>query len=194
MHTELPVDYADESIDRTLLALDRDGFAVVPGALSAADVAEFVSAAEHLAPFASDEVKEFLDAARGKAGGFTLVEMMVAFGLLLLGLGIATVAGKTVRADGRRATCVTNQASIFAAKRMAWEANESLNAVADPDGTVISYLDSNNLPFCPNNGTHKPAAGVKPTATNTLASYNIVAATEATVPTCKIAPTEHIRN
>jgi len=57
MHTELPVDYTDESIDRTLSALDRDGFVVVPGALSAANVAEFVSAAENLSPFDSDEVR-----------------------------------------------------------------------------------------------------------------------------------------
>ena len=131
---------------------------------------------------------------RRAAGGFTLVEMMVAFGLLLLGLGIATVAGKTVRADGRRATCVTNQASIFAAKRMAWEANESLNTAADPDGTVITYLDSHNLPFCPNNGTHKPASGAAATSTNTLASYDIAAATEATLPTCRIAAADHIKN
>jgi type II secretory pathway pseudopilin PulG len=130
---------------------------------------------------------------RGNAGGFTLIEMMVAFGLLLLSLSIATVAGKTVRADGRRATCVTNQASLFTAKRMAWEINESLNTVADPDGTVLAYLDSNNLPFCPNNGTHKPASGAKPTSTNTLASYDIAAATEATLPTCKIGATDHVK-
>lgn len=57
MRPQLPVDSTDESIDRHLSALDRDGFAVVPGVLSAAEVAEFVSAADNLSLSATDVVR-----------------------------------------------------------------------------------------------------------------------------------------
>lgn len=58
MHTgELPANYTSELIDGTLSALDRDGFAVVANALSAAEVAELVSAADKLSPSATDEVR-----------------------------------------------------------------------------------------------------------------------------------------
>lgn len=131
----------------------------------------------------------------GKASsrGFTIIEIAVVLGLVLLLGSLGYLAYDKVRASGRASVCATNLSTIYTAKRTAWNLLESLASDPAPDDTVISYMDQGQLTVCPDPGTHHPAAGNAVSVANLKASYAIDAANETTPPTCLINPTAHYK-
>jgi len=124
--------------------------------------------------------------------GWTLVEIGVVIGIIGLLSFMGILGYNKVRADSRRKACIANLDLLVTAKRLAWTNLGDLSTDPDPDARVIEYLDANAYPFCPDPGTHRPAAGAQASTQNILDSYNIDGANETTLPACRIN-TEHVR-
>lgn len=124
--------------------------------------------------------------------GLTLLEVMLVLALSLMLVAITSIRSEKVRRDARRSTCIAQQSVIWQAKRIAWDQNESLSNNANADDVVLAYLDERELPYCPDNGTHRPSGNDSATMEHVKASFTVDGQTERTKPTCKINP-EHAR-
>jgi len=88
-----------------------------------------------------------------KTKGFTLVEIMIAVGIIGLLAAIALPSFNNARLGARKSMCINNMRQIDSAKEQ-WALENGKTSTDEPaEGEVAAYIRS-GFPKCPANGTY----------------------------------------